>query len=147
MFNFINIKDAKGLIPLALVALVGFGIYYVWNKTQTSKAQAAAATQSLQSLGGSAYSGAQSASGLESLALLSSLLGGSTTSQGLDGGTSGTPTITAGSSTYNSGSATNTGSIVGGNNNVSSGVNVQTTAQTAPATSGSVVSTPVTQGV
>ena len=105
--------------------------------------------QSQSLLGGSAYGG-PSASALENLALLQSLFGTSTSAGGVDGGTSGQATSTAGAATYNTSAttSTNTTSSVGGNTTANGVMLASAPAAAAPTTSGSSTgNTAVTQGV
>ena len=46
MFNFLNISGTKELVPLALVALAGVAIWYLWKKQQSDAMAADAASSS-----------------------------------------------------------------------------------------------------
>lgn len=34
MFNFLNVSDARGLVPVAITALIGVAIWYLWKRAQ-----------------------------------------------------------------------------------------------------------------
>ena len=38
MFNLLNISDAKGLVPVALAALIGVAIWYLWKHAKDQQA-------------------------------------------------------------------------------------------------------------
>jgi predicted negative regulator of RcsB-dependent stress response len=96
MFNFINLSDAKGLIPVALIALAGVAAYWLWSKAQANAASANSANAT------SVLTAGEDPSALENLALLSQLFGtsGSTTQL-----SSSQPTIQAGGQTTGSNAA------------------------------------------
>lgn len=39
MFNFLNISDAKGLVPVALAALIGVGVWYLVVRARAQQQQ------------------------------------------------------------------------------------------------------------
>jgi cytoskeletal protein RodZ len=124
MFNFINIKDAKGFIPIALVALAGVAAYYLWTKAQANSAAANAANNTADANGVSSGD----TTTLADLALLQSLMAGS--------GTGSTTQLSSDQPTY-----TSPGSLTGSNA-------VSAPVQQPITTSGSSTgNTSVTQGV
>ncbi len=87
MLNLFNISDSKALIPIALLAAVGIGGYWLWTKSQANKA--ATDASNAQASAASVPNTGQ----LANLALLSSLFGG--TSGGNTAPPAGQPTYTA----------------------------------------------------
>lgn len=124
MFNFINIKDAKGFIPVAIVALAGVLAYYLWSKARANSAAANASND----VGDSTAVSSGDTTSLADLALLQQLMAGSNTGS--------TTQLSSSQPTY-----TNPGSQTGSNA-------VSAPVQQPPTTSGSSTgNTYVTQGV
>jgi predicted membrane-bound mannosyltransferase len=95
MFNFLNISDSKALIPIALLAAVGIGGYFLWTRAQANKAQADMANAQAWSASANAV---PNTGQLANLALLSSLFGGTT---GSNAPPAGQPTYSAPAATSN----------------------------------------------
>ena len=93
MFNLISLNSAKGLIPVALIALAGVAAYFLWSKAQANSAAANAANNAADSTAG-LTSGDTST--LADLALLQSLMGNTSTTGSTTAISTSQPTYTAG---------------------------------------------------
>jgi hypothetical protein len=68
MFNLINLSDAKGLVPVAVTALIGVAIWYLWKRAQDHRS-----ANNLDSLE-SGLSGQGGGTNVADLALLAQIL-------------------------------------------------------------------------
>lgn len=118
MFNFINLSDARSIVPIALIALAGIAAWFLWTRAKRNDAEANAAASSAYN---ASAAGVPNTGSLMNLALLQSLFSGSSPAQGASGQV-----------TYSAPVQPNTGS----------------NAAPAPVSSGSSTgNTPVSQGV